>query len=76
MRRVCRPGGRLVFVNHFDGVTGSSPMTATIGRMAAKIAGVNWHLDLGRFIRETGLEPSSIELVNLANVSMVVLCRL
>jgi phosphatidylethanolamine/phosphatidyl-N-methylethanolamine N-methyltransferase len=75
MRRVCRPGGRLVFVNHFDGIMDSSPMTATIGRMATRITGVNWHLDFSQFIRETGLKPVSIEPVNLAQVSMVVLCE-
>jgi phosphatidylethanolamine/phosphatidyl-N-methylethanolamine N-methyltransferase len=75
MRRVCRTGGRLVFLNHFSGITVSNPVTATIGRVASRVAGVNWQLDFDEFMRATGLEPASIEPVNAVQVSAVVLCR-
>jgi phosphatidylethanolamine/phosphatidyl-N-methylethanolamine N-methyltransferase len=74
MRRVCRPGGRLVFLNHFDGIAENNAVTKTIGRMAARIAAVNWHLNLDAFLRAAHLRPQSIDRVNAAYVSAVVVC--
>jgi phosphatidylethanolamine/phosphatidyl-N-methylethanolamine N-methyltransferase len=74
MRRVCRPGGRLVFLNHFDGIAENNAVTKAIGRMAARIAAVNWNLDLDAFLRAADLRPQTIERVNAAQVSAVVVC--
>src|SRR5262249_39743364 len=70
MLRVCRPGGRLVLLNHFDDVSGSW-LSDLLGRVATR-AGVNWRMDLSAFLRDTGLVARSIERVNVPAVSAVV----
>src|SRR5262249_37873903 len=48
MLRVCRRGGRLVFLNHFAGTTiqTSGLFTRVVGEVATRLTGVDWHLDL------------------------------
>ena len=75
MFRVCRPGGRLVILNHFDDVNGTDAASRAAGRVASWLTGVNWHVRLGPFLAQTGLTADSIEPANLAGVSAVVLCR-
>ncbi len=76
MLRVCRPGGRLVLLNHFEGVEGVNAATGRIiGRLATAMTGVNWGLDLSAFVRDAGLTLQSIEPVNFGRVSSVVVCR-
>ncbi len=78
MLRVCRPQGRLVLLNHFDRIQPGkrhNRMTHAVGRLATGISGVNWHLDLPAFLRDTGLSLESVEGVNALRVSSVVLCR-
>ncbi|MEW6322907.1 MAG: methyltransferase domain-containing protein, partial [Acidobacteriota bacterium] len=65
MRRVCKPGGRFVFLNHFKSdhpllsklETAISPLTVHIGFKA--------DLDLGGFLAQAELEPQSIAKVNV-----------
>jgi phosphatidylethanolamine/phosphatidyl-N-methylethanolamine N-methyltransferase len=76
MLRVCRPGGRLVLLNHFAGVDGANAaVNSTVGRLARTMTGVDWDLDLATFVREAGLTLHSVEPVNFAGVSAVVVCR-
>ena len=65
MYRVCRPGGRVVILNHFKSAnpimskieTAISPMTVHIGFTA--------DLDLPRFLEQAELTPISMEKVNV-----------
>ncbi len=59
MLRVCRRGGRLVLVNHFDGMGSDDAVTRAAGRGAARGTGVNWALDFPGFVRATGLRARS-----------------
>ena len=68
MYRVCRPGGRVVILNHFKSFnpimskieTAISPMTVHIGFTA--------DLDLPRFLEQAELTPVSIEKVNVTKM--------
>jgi phosphatidylethanolamine/phosphatidyl-N-methylethanolamine N-methyltransferase len=74
--RVCRPGARLVLLNHFDAINGAeSWFSRMLGQVAAKTGGANWRLDLRTFLREADLEAVSVERVNALQVSAVVVCH-
>ena len=74
MRRVCRPGGRIIFLNHFlspnpilsRGERMISPMTIHIGFKA--------DLDLPAFLAQADLQPISIEKVNVPRIWSLVTC--
>lgn len=65
MYRVCRPGGRVIILNHFKSAnalmgrieTAISPMTVHIGFTA--------DLDLHEFLKQADLHPISMEKVNV-----------
>ena len=75
MRRVCKPGGKIVILNHFrsrnwfmsrlDRVL--SPLTVHIG--------FKTDLDLPGFLEQTGLRPVSIEKVSMPLWSLVICNR-
>lgn len=74
MVRVCRPGGRLVLLNHFA-PDGGRPPAARLGwYVASRLAGINWEVDLAQFLRAAGLTAVSVDQVNLG-VSSVVVCE-
>ena len=76
MLRVCRPEGRLVLLNHFvHGSIRRHIWARVAGGVAARISGVDWHLDLERLLAATNLTAVSVEPVNLPPVSAVVVCR-
>src|SRR3954467_5647717 len=64
MRRVCRPGGRIVILNHFRS---SNPIGASLERMISPVTryiGFKSDLDLPAFLVQAGLKPVSIDKVN------------
>jgi phosphatidylethanolamine/phosphatidyl-N-methylethanolamine N-methyltransferase len=75
LRRVCRPGGRIVFLNHFlsDG--------AILSKFERAIAPLTVHLgfksdfDLPAFLAQTGLRAESIERVNVPRIWSLLICR-
>ncbi|MBI2187153.1 MAG: methyltransferase domain-containing protein [Acidobacteria bacterium] len=75
MRRVCRTGGKIVFLNHFRSANvvfsrldrALSPLTVHIGFKA--------DLDLPGFLVQTDLHPVSIEKVSIPRLWSLVLCR-
>lgn len=74
MARVCRPGGRIVLLNHFDPSTGTSPVTTRMAiGVAALAGGVDRRLELEPLLRAAGLEAVSVDPVNW-RISSVVLC--
>lgn len=68
MRRVCRPGGRIIFLNHF-----LSP-NPILGRVERQISPLTIHigfkadLDLPAFLAQSDLQPVSIEKVNIPRI--------
>jgi len=74
MRRVCRPGGRIVILNHFRSPNFLlsraerliSPFTVHVGFKA--------DLDLPAFLAQAELQPVSIEKVNLPRIWSLVTC--
>jgi phosphatidylethanolamine/phosphatidyl-N-methylethanolamine N-methyltransferase len=73
--RVCRPGGRLLMLNHFDGIRETTNVTnAVVGRLAQAFS-VNWHLNIEEFLDALGLHATVIESVNTPRLSSIVMCR-
>ena len=75
MWRVCRPGGEVVFLNHFrsENMIFSrfdkliSPLTIHVGFKA--------DLDLSTFLLQTGLKPKWVEKVNYPPIWTLVICE-
>ena len=74
MHRVCRPGGRIIFLNHF-----LSP-NAVLSRLERWISPYTIHigfkadLDLPAFLAQADLHPVSIEKVNVPRLWSLVTC--
>ena len=76
MRRVCRPGGRIVLLNHFAHDGRSVPVVdRMLGHVATKAGGANWKLDLRAFLNAAGLTARLVEQVNVPRISTVVVCH-
>jgi phosphatidylethanolamine/phosphatidyl-N-methylethanolamine N-methyltransferase len=75
MGRVCRPGGRLVFLNHFlsDGAI-MSCIERAIAPLTVRL-GFKSDFDLPAFLAQTGLRADSIEKVNVPRIWSLVICR-
>ena len=74
MRRVCRPGGRIIFLNHF-----LSP-NLFLSRIERLISPATIHIgfksdrDLPAFLAQADLKPISIEKVNWPKIWSLVTC--
>jgi phosphatidylethanolamine/phosphatidyl-N-methylethanolamine N-methyltransferase len=74
MHRVCRPGGRIVFLNHFRS---ESPVLSRAERLISPFTihiGFKADLDLKGFLSQASLEPVSIEKVNIPRIWSLVTC--
>jgi phosphatidylethanolamine/phosphatidyl-N-methylethanolamine N-methyltransferase len=74
MRRVCRPGGKIIVLNHFRS---ASPVLSRLERAISPFTvhiGFKSDLDLPGFLAQAGLEPVSIEKVNVPKIWSLVTC--
>jgi phosphatidylethanolamine/phosphatidyl-N-methylethanolamine N-methyltransferase len=74
MHRVCRPGGRIIILNHFRS---KNPVMAWIERAISPFTvhiGFKSDLDLPGFVAQAGLEPLSIQKVNFPRIWSLVTC--
>ena len=74
MRRVCRPGGRIIFLNHFRS---PNPILSRVERLISPFTvhiGFKSDLDLPAFLAQTDLEPVCIEKVNIPRLWSLVTC--
>jgi phosphatidylethanolamine/phosphatidyl-N-methylethanolamine N-methyltransferase len=68
MRRVCRRGGRIIFLNHF---LSPNPILSRIERSISPATihiGFKSDLDLPAFLAQADLKPESIEKVNFPRI--------
>ncbi len=74
MRRVCRPGGRIIFLNHF---LSPNLFVSRVERLISPFTihiGFKADLDLPAFLAQSALEPVSIEKVNMPRIWSLVTC--
>jgi phosphatidylethanolamine/phosphatidyl-N-methylethanolamine N-methyltransferase len=74
MRRVCKPGGRIVFLNHF---LSPNKLLSRAERMISPLTvhiGFKSDLDLPAFLAQASLRPVSIEKVNIPRIWSLVTC--
>jgi phosphatidylethanolamine/phosphatidyl-N-methylethanolamine N-methyltransferase len=74
MRRVCRRGGRIIFLNHF---LSPNPLVSRVERLISPFTihiGFKADLDLPAFLSQTDLQPVSIEKVNVPRIWSLVTC--
>ena len=74
MRRVCRPGGKIIILNHFRS---ANPILSWMERAISPFTvhiGFKSDLDLPGFLAQAELEPISIEKVNVPKIWSLVTC--
>jgi phosphatidylethanolamine/phosphatidyl-N-methylethanolamine N-methyltransferase len=74
MCRVCRPGGKIVILNHF---LATGPVMSRVDRLVAPLTvhlGFKADLDLDAFLAQTGLTPVAIEKVSVPRLWTLVTC--
>jgi phosphatidylethanolamine/phosphatidyl-N-methylethanolamine N-methyltransferase len=74
MRRVCRPGGRIIFLNHF---LSPNPVLSRLERLISPLTihiGFKSDLDLPAFLAQADVKPLSIDKVNWPKIWSLVTC--
>jgi phosphatidylethanolamine/phosphatidyl-N-methylethanolamine N-methyltransferase len=74
MCRVCRPGGRIIILNHFRS---ANPILSRVERALSPFTvhiGFKSDLDLPGFLAQADLQPVSIEKVNFPRIWSLVTC--
>ena len=74
MRRVCRPGGKIIVLNHFRS---ANRMLSSLERAISPFTvhiGFKSDLDLGALIAQAELRPVSIEKINFPRIWSLVTC--
>src|SRR5688500_13329465 len=74
MRRVCRPGGRIIFLNHF---LSPNPVLSRVERLISPLTihiGFKADLDLPAFLAQAEVKPVSIDKVNWPRIWSLVTC--
>ena len=74
MQRVCRPGGKIVILNHFRS---ANPILARLEQAVSPYTvhiGFKADLDLASCLGRAGLRPVSIEKVNVPRIWSLVTC--
>jgi phosphatidylethanolamine/phosphatidyl-N-methylethanolamine N-methyltransferase len=74
MRRVCRPGGKIIILNHFRS---ANPILSRVERALSPFTvhiGFKSDLDLPGFLAQAELQPISIEKVNVPKIWSLVTC--
>jgi phosphatidylethanolamine/phosphatidyl-N-methylethanolamine N-methyltransferase len=73
MRRVCKAGGRVVFLNHFRS---ANPIVAgverTLSPVTARLVGFKTDFDLRGFLAQAELSPVTVQKVNVPRIFSVV----
>lgn len=75
MRRVCKPGGKIVILNHFRN---ASPLLSRLDRALSPLTvhiGFKSDLDLPGFLAQAELQPISIEKVSVPPLWSLVISR-
>jgi phosphatidylethanolamine/phosphatidyl-N-methylethanolamine N-methyltransferase len=75
MRRVCRPGGRIILLNRFRSQDRFFGAIDDAVSTLSGLTGTRWNLPLQPFLTEVPLFPISIERVNVAGFSSLMVCR-
>jgi len=74
MRRVCKPGGKIIILNHFRS---ANPILSRAERAISPFTvhiGFKSDLDLPGFLAQADLQPVSIEKVNVPRIWSLVTC--
>jgi phosphatidylethanolamine/phosphatidyl-N-methylethanolamine N-methyltransferase len=74
MRRVCRPGGKIIILNHFRS---ANPILSRLERALSPLTvhiGFKSDLDLPGFLAQAELKPVAIEKVNVPKIWSLVTC--